>query len=75
MTEFVTEFFTATTAEDQRNYFYGNEQSDVRDFPAEGVLLAPGTYRVVDGILCRILSGLPKDDIHELLRSAAKRSS
>ncbi|MBM4036054.1 MAG: hypothetical protein FJ291_30340 [Planctomycetes bacterium] len=72
MNEFVTEFFTATTAEDQDNYFYGVERSEVPARTTEGARLAPGTYRVVDGMLCRILSGLPKEDIYEQLRSAAK---
>jgi len=74
MNEYVTEFFTATTAEDEENYFYGAEKPDVRDVPFQEARLGPGTYRVIDGVLCRILAGLPTEDVHDRLREAAKQT-
>ncbi|MCP4601656.1 MAG: hypothetical protein GY847_14275 [Proteobacteria bacterium] len=31
--------------------------------------LQPGTYRVMDGVLCRVLHGLPLDDVELRLAS------
>ena len=75
MMDLTIEFFTATTADDQRNYFYGTEQSEAHNLPVDGPALPAGTYRVIDGLLCRILSGLPADDIYERLREAAAQPS
>jgi hypothetical protein len=74
MSEYVTEFFTATTADDERNYFHGDVQPDVGESPFEKAPLPPGTYRVIDGRLCRILAGLPTEDVHDRLRAAAKQT-
>jgi hypothetical protein len=71
MSEFVADFFTATTAEDQKNYFYGEEQEETPSLAAANPLL-PGTYRVIDGMLCKILSGLSADDVLERLRASNK---
>ena len=63
MNEFSIEFFAATTAEDQRDYFFGEVQSETPAFSGKWETLSPGSYRVVDGKLYRTISGLsPKED-------------
>ena len=71
MSEFVAEFFTATTAEDEANYFYGDDQEHMPSRSEVGAF-APGAYRVIDGMLCRIVSGLPVEDIRDQLCAANK---
>ena len=75
MTEFREEYFTATTADDQRkNCFFGAKQ----DQPAclgEGSALPAGTYRVIDGTLYRVISGLPIEDVRTRLMHASEPDS
>lgn len=56
MIEFVIEQLAMSTADDEVNYFTGqlspNEQREVHP------VLAPGVYRVIDGQLFRIVSGV-----------------
>lgn len=58
MSEFVSGVFVGTTADDQRNYFSGEVQLLMPPFIGKGAPIAPGVYRVIDGKLCRIVSGL-----------------
>lgn len=54
---FVEMQISLSTAEDARNYFCG-DQGPVQ--PTNGDCpLAPGTYRVIDGALFRLVPGLP----------------
>ena len=73
MSELVTEFFTATTAEDQENYFYGESQERTPSL-SEIIDLAPGAYRVIDGTLCRVVSGLPTESVRDHLCAASKNA-
>ncbi|MBL7177245.1 MAG: hypothetical protein ISS66_15585 [Desulfobacteraceae bacterium] len=52
-------WFCNTTAEDEANYFSG--QSSPLEKGQIGVFagLKPGTYRVIDGEICRITDYLP----------------
>lgn len=69
MNRFVSEFFVATTGEDQANYF----SQEVYFVPGTGTEekspLPRGTYRVIDGNLCQLLSGLDLDDVRARLRA------
>jgi hypothetical protein len=58
VTKFVSDQFWLSTAEHASNYFTG-----LRSDPARPVqtVLQPGTYRVIDGVLCRIIPGVPPD--------------
>jgi len=55
MNRFSIEFFTATTGEDQRDYFFGDAQPETPAFSGRCETLAPGIYRIVNGSLCRIV--------------------
>lgn len=57
MSEFVSEQFAVSTAEDERNYFTGQPEAMFRPNPS--AILPPGTYRIIEGSLYRIISGLP----------------
>ena len=46
-----------STAEDEKNYFSGTTSKPPVIDPDE--ILPPGTYRIIDGELYRILPGLP----------------
>ena len=71
MSEFVSGFFAATTADDERDYFTGAVQRRTAASLGQGVGMAPGTYRVIDGALCRVLSGLPEAEVRQHLSSIA----
>ena len=54
--------FFKTTADDERDYFYGDIQMKPLRFSNQGGLV-PGNYRVMVGELFQILPGVPpKDD-------------
>lgn len=72
MSEFSYEFFAETTAEDQTNYFFGDEQLRATILIDISTPLLPGTYRVVEGNLCRIVSGLSKKEVRARLSIAKK---
>ncbi|MDO8689518.1 MAG: hypothetical protein Q7R39_05830 [Dehalococcoidia bacterium] len=57
MSEFVYEQVSVTTAEDENNYFTGTPE--VQGRPHLNAILPPGTYRVVEGSLYRIVGGVP----------------
>lgn len=64
---------TDTTADDERNYFFGDTQQAPT---APGPQLPPGSYRVIDGVLCRIISGLSVKEVRDrVLATAAKEPS
>jgi hypothetical protein len=72
MREFVECFFTATTADDQMNCFSGELGKEVSPFYGTSQQLPPGTYRVIDGSLYRIVSGLPNEDLRSIIKSVTK---
>jgi hypothetical protein len=57
MNEYFLEMFSATTAEDEQNYFTG--QPYYPDTPDPNVNVPPGNYRLIDGNLYRIYTGVP----------------
>jgi len=57
MINFVFEDFSVTTAEDEQNYFTGQQELPIHTNPS--VMVPPGTYRIIDGELYRINQGSP----------------
>ena len=70
MNKFSTELFFNTTQEDEQNYFFGEIQLNINAFMGQEQSLLPGNYRVIDGQLCRIISGLPVEEVRNRLRLA-----
>jgi len=67
MSDPIEEYFTATTAEDQAdNYFFG-ERKEGRPRLSDDTEARPGTYRVIDGTICRVISGLPLEEVRRRL--------
>ena len=56
MTSFITFQFSQSTAQDEQDYFTGSTR--VKPEVRQSALPA-GTYRVVDGTLCRVVDGAP----------------
>ena len=56
MNELTVLQFSLSTADDEANYFTGSPVASVA--PDLSHLLPAGTYRVIDGQLCRILPGI-----------------
>jgi hypothetical protein len=69
MTELTYQHFSLTTVDDQNNYFSGDVKSSPKIFEGSFVELAPGQYRVIDGELCRIASGLTPEEVRQTLDS------
>ena len=67
MIEFTEIFFTTTTAEDEQNYFSGKSYSTMVPSGATGNPIEPGLYRIVDGSLLPIISGLPAEETRKFL--------
>lgn len=70
MTDITVDFFSFTTVDDENNYFSGSIEQRVRASEGAYPQLPPGVYRVIDGELCRIVSGLTPDDVRHKLNSA-----
>lgn len=56
MSEFTFKQFSVSTAEDQHNYFTGQPEVPVQ--PNPNAILPPGTYRVIEGTLYRVMGGV-----------------
>jgi hypothetical protein len=56
-TELVEFQISLSTAEEEANYF--SEEISPRDTGGDGQILCPGSYRVIDGQLYRIRTGVP----------------
>jgi hypothetical protein len=67
--KFHTALFTVTTAQDESNYFTGSNFTAPAPFVGKYAELKSGTYRVVDGELLPILSGLPLDEVRKQLET------
>lgn len=63
----VTEFFVVTTDYDQANYFSGESGIGANPPQPSGPMLPPGDYRVMDGELLPVLSGLTLDEVRARL--------
>ena len=74
MRDFVVEFYTHTTADDQRDYFFGDDQQQPALLVRDSSSLPQGTYRVVDGALHRVISGLAVEDVRKRLRKAVEET-
>lgn len=57
MTNFIIEQISVSTADDEVNYFTG--QPEFPWGPNPNTILPPGTYRVIEGQLYRIIGGVP----------------
>jgi len=73
MNEITTEFFSATTAYDEANYFWGEYYVPLRAYEGPSPQLTGGTYRIIDGKLCQIQSGLTPDEIRHRLDLITKK--
>ncbi len=59
--------FFLTTYEDGQNYFFGDGNLRQSTFHRERQGLPAGNYRVIDGKLCRIISGLSSKEVCDKL--------
>jgi len=63
-------YFSLTTAQEESNYFSGENQEQRSGIIfTEIPTLATGDYRVIDGELCRIVSGLNTVDLRDRLQN------
>jgi hypothetical protein len=69
MNEYVYNYFSFTTAEDQSNYFTGEVKCVSNGELSEDSPLHPGEYRIIDGNLVKIKNGLTKDEVRSILKS------
>lgn len=67
MRDFIVEFFASTTGDDQMNYFSGETQERVKAFEGSARELAAGIYRVIDGELHHVISGLIPEEVRQRL--------
>jgi hypothetical protein len=72
MNEFTANFFSMTTAEEQDNYFSDDIPSQKNIPENDTSPIISGTYRVIDGNLCRIVSGLSTNDVLKRLDETTK---
>lgn len=56
--DYLSEQLFFTTADDERNYFTGEQQAPPPKFNPN-TILPPGNYRVVDGCLYRVVDWVP----------------
>jgi hypothetical protein len=75
MNEYRTGFFVTTTGEDQQNYFFGAIQPGVHAWGGKERSFLPGNYRVIDGQLCLVISGLSTEDVRNRLLLASQVDS
>ena len=59
--------FFNTTGEDERDCFFGAASDDSSQFLITKRTLPDGNYRVMDGKLWRVISGLPTDEVRKIL--------
>lgn len=59
--------FTSTTAEDEQNYFSGTVNSVLEPFAGDRIRLKEGQYRIVDGSILPIISGIPVNELRKRL--------
>lgn len=62
-------YFSYTTAEDQSNYFTGEVKYIDYAEVSEDFALNPGDYRIIDGKLTKLKTGLSKDEVRAILKS------
>lgn len=72
MSEQINMCFSYDTAEEQENYFFGETQT-INSYSSDMTFgLAQGTYRVIDGKLNLVLSGLGKQEVSKRIIEASK---
>ena len=57
MMKLTMEQISVSTAEEENNYFTGQPEASVE--PRPNAILPPGTYRVIDGELYRVVDSVP----------------
>ena len=75
MNNCVIEFFSVTTAEDENNYFSGEIQSIEKANWGAFLNPSPGMYRVIDGNLYQIISGLGPEEVRRKITENSKSTS
>ncbi len=64
MNSFSIQHFTVNTAEEKEYYFTGEQQYNY-DFNKEVNLFPSGNYRIIDGELSQIISGINLSDLQK----------
>lgn len=67
MIDFVSCQFAHTTADDQRDYFVGPAQDPNARSVAGNPSIPTGAYRVVDGVLIRIVHDVPRENVMRII--------
>ncbi|HDO25521.1 MAG TPA: hypothetical protein ENG95_02600 [Nitrospirae bacterium] len=67
MNEFTVYSFSETSAEDQENYFSGDLHMRTQAFQGATPKLPTGVYRVIEGELKYIISGLSPEEVRHRL--------
>jgi hypothetical protein len=67
VSEYTFDYFSVTTAEDQSNYFSGDIHKPLKAFEGEYPHLKPGIYRIIEGQLNLIVTGLSPDEVRSQL--------
>lgn len=67
MNKFTEITFTLTTAQDEQNYFSGTAHSVPKPFTGDKIKLKAGQYRIVDGSILPIISGMPVNELRKQL--------
>ena len=62
-------YFSYTTAEEQSNYFTGEVKSIDNSELFDDLVLNPGDYRIIDGKLTKLKTGISKDEVRAILKS------
>ena len=72
MSDQINMCFSYNTAEDQESYFFGEAQTINTPSSDTTFSSARGTYRVIDGKLNLIFSGLGKQEVSKRIIEASK---
>ena len=72
MSDQINMCFSYSTAEDQESYFFGETQTIATPISDIFFSSVQGTYRVIDGKLNVIISGLGKQEVSKRILEASK---
>lgn len=70
MTDLTIIFFTQPSGESEKNYFFGIVQPRSGPFLGDFDRMKPGDYRVIDGLLYPIISGISPDEVRKYIEDA-----